>query len=425
MTKADSGSCGLTVVKRTAARRAKPNKPAGRGAPAAKSKPKVTLSRLLECPFEDFVELVKKPANRLPGLLHALADGDENQLHRDVDKKLVKLLSKRTGVVLTERNVDGETALHRLAGRGDGSDDNSFWDDQFFKEVVRTMCRRPAGVSGMTLRDNQGRTPLFRSLQADNRYVAEAILQSCPDTAAVPDHDGDYPLHVAVQKQYQWADVIKALVEAYPSATKKVDRNGNFALHSASASYSGDGDMDGDEDTRIEVFDVIADANPAALEAENSQGDTVLHSACRFQHYVRRNGVVDDVFTWQSLPHIIKRCCPDALNLPNKNGQTPFHLLVSNCARLAPIEYILKVKGDAPRILDNFGNLPLHCMGKDTSFATAERLLSAYPAAISVINQAGELPLIAVTSSGASRAVVHTLARFSPDAFIAAYFAGF
>ena len=110
MTKADSGSCGHAVAKRAAASRAKRSKPAAARARAAKSEPEVSLGHLLECPLEEFVKLMKKPVNRVPGLLHALADGDASQLHSECDQKLAKLLSKTIRVVLTEVNVDGETA---------------------------------------------------------------------------------------------------------------------------------------------------------------------------------------------------------------------------------------------------------------------------------------------------------------------------
>jgi len=212
----------------------------------------------------------------------------------------------------------------------------------------------------------------------------------------------------------RWPDVITTLVEVYPIATTRVDQNGNLPLHSAAAFYSGAGDtVDKDEDYGIDVVNAIAGANPAALGAINTQGDTVLHCACRFQ----RNtiGVVNDVIAWHSLRRIIEMCGSGALNSRNHNGQTPFHLLVSTCAQLAPVEHILQVKRDAPTIRDNSGNLPLHCMGEDTLFTTAERLLSAFPRALSVCNNAGDLPLTAVALNGASMDVVYTLVRGVPD----------
>jgi ankyrin repeat protein len=370
-----------------------------------KSKPKVSLSRLLRCPYTEFDELVKKPCNRLPGLLHALAEGEDKQIHRDVLKKLEKLLSKRTGVVLTEQNGDGETALHRLAGRCGETD----WYD--FKEVLRIIFRRQDGKRAMNIQDNQGRTPLFRALQADNGELAYDFLQQSPSAAAVPDHVGDYPLQVALNTQYQWVCLIEALVKAYPCATTKVDRHGNYALHTAAAKYSGEGYYRVcDEESRIEVIDVIANANPAALRARNNRGDTVVHSACKFQHYFRLIGRVA-VSDWHSLPHIIGMCPPQALHSPNANGETPFHLIVSTCALSAPVEYILNAKPDAARITDNFGNLPLHCMGKDTPFTTAEQLLAAFPGAITVRNLAGEYPITKATSNGASLDVVYTLVQ--------------
>ena len=105
--------------------------------------------------------------------------------------------------------------------------------------------------------DKEGNTILHHLCQAthvfsqstllEGRFMTETILEKHPNSAVLPNFQGDLPLHVALKAAKPWRDVIATLIDARPETVSAENTvNGRLPLHLAILHYpSGSGVIHG------------------------------------------------------------------------------------------------------------------------------------------------------------------------------------
>ena len=101
-----------------------------------------------------------------------------------------------------------------------------------------------------------------------------------------------------------------------------------------------------------------------------------------------------------------KKNYPRAACQPNKYGELPLHCFARHgSSKLASIEKLLLAYPDALSHADNLGMLPLHhVMKNNASLLTLRCLLAAYPDAAKATDRNGNLPIFSAFQEGSHTA---------------------
>lgn len=134
------------------------------------------------------------------------------------------------------------------------------------------------------------------------------LLKKSPETAQIKDKNGDLPLFLACRRPKVNVNVLRALIQIYPSAAH-VKSYGNTALHQLLQTGN----------ASPENVKLILSCNPDAIRMQNSFGNLPLHYLCA-----------------SDKPHIltvrtILDAYPKGITSVNKAGETPIQrALVKN-----------------------------------------------------------------------------------------------
>ncbi|KAJ1569153.1 hypothetical protein HK096_004030 [Nowakowskiella sp. JEL0078] len=249
--------------------------------------------------------------------------------------------------ILDRPSDEGQTALHYASHAGS-------------IECVRILCRKGANINA---RDNQGTTPLFRSLEGTARKVnvAMCLIDEFGVDVHIADNEGWTAAHYAARWGYK--RIMKRLLEAKVNCDA-ADIDGWSVLHCACKGGNVDivkmliaeganvqsldveewGCMhfaaDSSEDP-VEIIDILlsADVDPSNI---SKSGLTALHLVCRWGFF-------------ESCAHILQSGSPPSV--PDNLGRTPLHLAAKggniNCIKvLAPFANV--------NCKDNDGQTPFH-----------------------------------------------------------------
>ncbi len=252
----------------------------------------------------------------------------------DDREKLIKLLSSAGGKI-DQRDADGNTALHRLANAVDanevdrmksliagGADVNATnqlgqtplhkaaekiggWDmnEDGDNEPFQLLIKSGANVS---VRDNQGRTPLDVLVAADTSFKSEAtaLLIKAGAKSNETDKKGLTPVHQALTGEWPWPSAgenLQQLAKAGADFSAK-DNNGKTPLHYLAAL--------GDQKPLffIRGVDQLFMSAKVDFNARDNDGNTPLHIAAKTG--------TRDVFDW-----LVKQGA--GLDETNNAGETP------------------------------------------------------------------------------------------------------
>ena len=144
------------------------------------------------------------------------------------------------------------------------------------------------------------------------------LLLGCNRAAAnIPDEQQYLPLHHACEMGSSF-EVISALVEAYPEATRALTHKGDSALSLACTANKS-----------TDTIKLLLANNTSVLKQTNDYGFCPLHCVCRAHQ--PRMGIVQ----------ALVNACPETVNLQTNSGETPFHLASSNTGAFVGVLQLL------------------------------------------------------------------------------------
>jgi ankyrin repeat protein len=118
--------------------------------------------------------------------------------------------------------------------------------------------------------DIKERTPLMVAVQnskASSR-VTKALIKAYPEATKQANHKGQLPLHLAVHSKKAKESVVKALLKAYPEGAHDVTHGGNTPLHEACK-----------HGAPVDVIERLIAQCPDALKLKNGKGKLPIDQA--------------------------------------------------------------------------------------------------------------------------------------------------
>jgi ankyrin repeat protein len=208
-------------------------------------------------------------------------------------------------------------------------------------------------------------------INAPDFEVVEALLRAHPAGAGEENHNGNFPLHLAMMSKKVDLKVVEALLRAEPTAAARRNSEGNFPLHIAVRNP-----------TSVEVVEALLRADSTVISQRDNGGNLPLHLALMDMVLVDDDGDgFESIFSYIALKDIIRALLhadPSAAARQNIKGNLPLHLAV---------------------------------MSSRWTVEIVEALLAAYPSATSQKNIDGIIPLDFATKHQASTDVVEALLR--------------
>ena len=196
----------------------------------------------------------------------------------------------------------------------------------------------------------------LRSWQPD---VLRLVLEAYPSAAAEKDSTGNLPLHTAVEHG-ACVKVVDMLLKAYPDAAR--------------------------ERGKCHQFPVPMFSDAAPKQNEHSTGDLPLHTICRGP---TQTGFDFNLRSWQpDFLRLVLEAFPAAAAEKDSTGNLPLHTAVEHDACVKVVDMLLKAYPDAARERNTDHEFPLfltdYCRAgcKGAPSEVAQTLINAYPAAV-------------------------------------------
>jgi Ankyrin repeats (3 copies) len=299
-------------------------------------------------------------------------------------------------------------------------------------EVINRARSHPEEV---TWRDLDGGTALHRSCRSvySTDVVQEMLRSSKNSVAAIQDKSGKTPLHIACWNGS--SEIIRLLVKANKEAAGIPDQRGRIPLHHACSSVSM---------PCVKTIEILIEANPLGSMTPDKDGETPLSLLCT-RHQSLLNAALlcnegDNVYQtmlkpfWEQLRVLL------AANADQRTLHGDWRLLhivtaVPHCPqilfdlaiRLHPDQVREKVSGSLPLHYatglsdpfspSSFGSLTnQHSIDSNEYFI--DQLLSLYPDASQIPDDAGCLPVHLALLRGRSYRVIHKLIQAFPDSLL-------
>jgi hypothetical protein len=267
-------------------------------------------------------------------------------------------------------------------------------------------CLLAADSLTASIADNEGEMPLHivcRSKGEDRAALARELLVICPRSVAVRNNDGGLPIHIACvnrdPRSEEDCEVIHALLSVFKEGATVADDNGLLPAHLAA------------ENATTDVMEALLAAYPDAVSVNVERHGLPIHLAAvrtddgssmvNLLHSRYPKGAMNDDNGWLPLHsasvfasfatlRAVYAIYPKAVEVPNKNGDLPLHLLLDN----------------ARRSLNNTTS---------DDVRTLQFLLKQYPAAVGIYNAAKERPYDICYRRGWNSHIRRLLLRAYPE----------
>jgi hypothetical protein len=130
-----------------------------------------------------------------------------------------------------------------------------------------------AQPSTLLIQNNAGDTPLHQACcgvgGVDTLATVQILLATDRRAASVRNNDGRLPLHLA--SFYQQAEIVRLLIDAFPSDIATQDYEGSIPLHYAC--WCNEPNMD--------IIQLLIQSDPASVASKNYVGETPFHFAAQ------------------------------------------------------------------------------------------------------------------------------------------------
>ena len=273
-------------------------------------------------------------------------------------------------------NKHRQTPLHIVASR-----------KKDCPELCEILLKHDAKTGAV---DEDGNPPLHLACQQCYTETVQVIVSHGTDTNAVNKH-GQTPLHIVASRKKDCPELCEILLK-HDAKTGAVDEDGNPPLHLAcqqnhvrtgNVFISYGADVSAVNSNGHSPLHLLSTSVRHSKSGVNSEEESILHRAARY-------GMVTTV-------RLLVSCGAD-VNVVNKHGQTPLHVVASREKDCPELYEILLRCGDAKiNAVDGDGNQPLHLTCQQCYTETVQVMVS-HGADTNAVNKHGQTPLHIVAS---------------------------
>lgn len=278
--------------------------------------------------------------------------------------------------------------IHKLCEKGN-------WDDAIYDLRVDETARNAASIPG-----GWGEwTPLHLACKRNAPLeLIQELVKAAPIAAETFDLKDRLPIHYAVEQGASF-EILNALVQACPESLNGVDNSGHTPLHLGFLLNSESGKDNVRPFPSVDEVELLSDEEGTVAATADEAGNLPIHLA------------VNNIDRC-SLDVLLTLICVDAITLDkkNKDGLTPLHLALLNCAEkpisLDIVKALIGAAEDGEekdeqeievlKIADNNGRLPLHlaCLNfEHVPLDVLKELLRGFGGAARISMSDGSLPL--------------------------------
>jgi ankyrin repeat protein len=308
----------------------------------------------------------------------------------EMDVICQELLQVDPNAMAVATNSEGDNPLHMAALAPESMIHSNIF--------VKLLAANPACAAAL---NHRLQTPLslYCQQRQANSAVAAILLEAHPDAVRQPDFAGKTPLHDAAFNLN--TDLMRHLVHQAPDTASVRDRQNKTPVHLMCQQQP--------RDIHIPALDALLLAAPEAVAvADNVNGQTPLHIACRVQR--------------PSLD-VIRRLIqanPDATSKVDAESYTALHHACENGADVEVISLLLSAYGMAARTVTRKQDFPIHiACGANTSTESVRLLIDANRDALTMKNDYGFTPLHCVCRAYQPRmGIVQALLEACPSSVI-------
>ncbi|KAF7112429.1 hypothetical protein RHSIM_RhsimUnG0230300 [Rhododendron simsii] len=163
----------------------------------------------------------------------------------DCPVKIISILIRQKPDLMRQRDDHGKAAIHYAV-------DADYW------VLVHQILKADPSIA--LFPDNDGHTPLLGAVSSGQRYLCKAILEMCPESIEVRNHEGRHALHLCKFRDLRFLMRSPEILELLNEG----DEEGNTPLHLAV------------KEKDYEKVAVLASSASIDLGAVNKQGLTAL-----------------------------------------------------------------------------------------------------------------------------------------------------
>ncbi|XXG69263.1 hypothetical protein AAC387_Pa06g2178 [Persea americana] len=231
----------------------------------------------------------------------------QNPLHIAVIKRrlgVVEILLRKASNLIPQVDDFGNTMLHYASAKGylrvfQDDPTRSLEDDQ--RKILRRLLEAKPSLAYVP--DKKGDYPLFIAIKKDFNAAVDIILEHCLDCAELVNQQGQNALHLAVMEN-NYVILRNLLINRleFKTLINEPDNDGNTPMHLATRT------------DRYDIVKLLIDEGPVDLTMSNKEGLTAM-DICGYtkrEHPIRdrlrKYGAVPGRHRWQErFPYRIKR----------------------------------------------------------------------------------------------------------------------
>jgi ankyrin repeat protein len=226
--------------------------------------------------------------------------------------------------------------------------------------------------------------------------VIAAYVEQYPGSLAVPNGDGDLPLHIILHNMESSTDLVLMLIEKYPAALQLLNKNGDLPLHIECGRLC-----------RASIISTCIEQYPESLAKADKQGYLPLHRLLK-----NMSSSIDEAM------RMLEKY-PAAAKHQTKHGQYPIHIECNYLCRLPIISKCIELYVDSLKMTDEVGYLPLHRLLENRSSYiddVALMMIDMYPVAVQHQDIYAELPLHLECSNNHRSSIIAKCIELYPEA---------
>ncbi|XP_046543767.1 rabankyrin-5-like isoform X2 [Haliotis rubra] len=265
----------------------------------------------------------------------------------------------RNGADIMALSTSKETVLHVASNVTSGTQ----------PETLRWLLREHLGMLNLEAATDDGWTALHYASSAGNIGTARLLLSYRPNVLCC-DNDGNTPLHCQVSGENPSTEVIELLISA-GSAPDCKNTRGETPLQLIAKRLV---------PQRCIVLQYLAAKEPKQVNVKDEEGNSIFHSLLGTDCCVEEAEVLLEAGA--------------DINLPDMNGDTPFHLLAMKKFPDTIAAIVDKRTTESQHARNRDQQTPLHnAVSVAQNMETVERLVEAYPEFVLAADSNGNTPV--------------------------------